>query len=356
MLFLASPVHYLFMTLLGILSLVLLMIFVVLLYSFYQYRQTATMVKWTGIINQKILETIAYDKDEIPSNEEFTAFSNNGLFRNLFLSKLVESENKFSGITGSKIKTLFKEYSLQKEALKKLNQKKPHLIAGGIQELTAMNDVDALPKISALLKHSSPLVYQEAQYAMVGFKGFEGLLFLDNVTTKISEWQQLRLLLSIHNIPENFEETIKGWLTSKNDSVIIFTLRLLKKFQVLSFYPFIAELLDHSSVEIRIQVVQTLQSMENSSTIAYLIDVYPNQPVEVQLEILRVIKISKDMRCVDFLKQQLLENPLPKIKIYAAEALFSLGFQEYLLQLAKDPLSSEQLIQIIKHALQEEIC
>lgn len=354
--FLTTSVHFLFLVFLGMLSLVLLLIIVVLIYSFYQYRESIRVFRWSEVINKKISEVIVYGEEEMTADSSFSKASGSSSFRNLFLQKLAESEKKFSGAAQNKLKDLFHEYGLQEEALKKLNQKKEHIIAGGIQELTAMHVQEALPKISTFLTHRSPQVYQEAQYAMVNFKGFEGLHFLNGISTKISEWQQLRLLISITHIPENSGDSIKNWMESSNDSVIIFTLKLLRKFQILSLYPTVTDLLNHPSADVRVQAVQTLLSLENSSTIADLMEIYPHQPAEVQKEILKVMKKSKDQYSTDFLKDQLLDNPDSGIKVYAAEALCALEKQEYLKEISQKETSSEELIQIIKYALQEKAC
>lgn len=353
---LTTSVHFLFLVFLGMLSLVLVLIIIVLFYSLLQYKESMRVSGWLKIIDARISEAIVYDEQELSSDDHFKKLADHSSFRNLFLNKLVDSEKKFSGSAKERIKDLFKQYGLHREALNKLEQKKTYLIAGGIQELTVMDSKDAVPKIASFLSHPSEQVYQEAQYAMVSLKGFEGLGFLNTATGKISEWQQLRLLLSVTKIPENSEATIESWLKSTNASVVIFTLKLLRKFQLLSFYPMVFSLMDHSSVEVRVQAVQTLLSLENSSTILQLIEIYPDQPVEVQLEILRVMKTSKDKACNGLLKEELKNSNISGIKALAAEALFLLGEQEYLQQLAKDETSSEELIQIIKYALQEKIC
>ena len=354
--FLTTSVHFLFLVFLGMLSLVLVLIIVVLIYSFYQYREAVQAFRWSEVVNKKISEVIVYGEEEISADTNFSTVSSSPSFRNLFLQKLAESEKKFSGAAQNKLKDLFQEYGLQEEALKKLNQKKEHIIAGGIQELTAMHVEEALPKISTFLTHPSAQVYQEAQYAMVNFKGFEGLHFLNTISSKISEWQQLRLLISITHIPENSGDNIKSWMESSNESVVIFTLKLIRKFQILSLYSTVINLLDHPSVDVRIQTVQTLLSLENSSTIAHLMETYPHQPVEVQKEILKVMKKSKDQCSTDFLKDQLLNNPDSGIKVHAAEALCALEQQEYLAEISQKETSSEELIQIIKYALQEKVC
>lgn len=351
-----SSAHFLFLIFIGMLVLVLLLIVVVLFYNFFRYKESVRMSGWLKLINQKISDAIVYEEAEGFLSPEFEKLSENSSFRNLFLQQLVDSEKKFSGAAKNILKNLFNQYNLQIEAVKKLNQKKAYLIAGGIRELTVMDGGEALPKIAGLLSHSSSQVYQEAQYAMVKFKGFEGLDFLSTVSDKISEWQQLRLLFSVTSIPENSAGTIEAWLESSNDSVIIFTLKLLRKFQLLSFYSTVVNLLNHPSVEVRKEAVDTLLSLENSSTIQYLTEIYPGQPTEVQLEILRVMKVSKDRCCTDLLKKELSENINTGIKVSAAEVLFSLGHRGHLEKISRDESSSEELVQIVKYALQEKVC
>jgi hypothetical protein len=240
--------------------------------------------------------------------------------------------------------------------MKKLNQKKAYLIARGIRELTVMEVQDAIPKVEQYLSHPSPQVYQEAQFAMVRFKGFEGLHFLDDFPTRISEWQQLRFLLSISSLPADSEDAISKWLESTNDSVVIFTLKLIKKFQLLNFYPKLIGLLNISSVEVRVKAVQTLMSLENPETVQYLSGIYYDQPDEVRIEILRVMKISKDQCCIDLLKKELSGDAHSGIKVNAAQALYELGHRDYLSELAENEEDSEELVQIIKYALQEKVC
>lgn len=352
-----TSVHFLFVIFLIMLSLVVVLAIIVLIYNIIEYNQSARFASWSEIINKKISDVIVFGEDELPEDAHFKTLATRPSFRNLFLQKLVDSEKKFSGAAKNKIKDLFKEYDLHKEAIKKLNQKKKHLIARGIHELTVMDAREVVPQIASFLSHPSVQVYQEAQYAMVRFKGFEGLDFLDDFPSKISEWQQLRLLLSISSLPSDSEAEIGKWLESSNDTVVIFTLKLIKKFQLLSFYSNVIELLNAASVEVRVKAVQTLMSLENPQMIEYLSGIYYDQPDEVRIEILRVIKISKDQCCTDMLKQQLSEtDAVSGIKVNAAQALFALGHGEYLSALARNEDSSEELVQIIKYALQEKVC
>ena len=356
MFFLVITVDELFLTFMVMLFLVVVLIITVLLYSFFQYKNLSNYSAWCQMIDKKISETIVFGKENDNQDPEFEKMTKNPKFRNVFLEKLVECEKKFSGMAQDEIIDLFYSYNLEKEAFKKLEQTKSHLIGGGIQELTSMKVKSALPKITYFLSHPAPQVYQEAQYAMLAFKGFEGLDFLNNTPHIISEWQQLRLLTSITKTPNQADHNIHSWLESTNNSVIIFTLRLLKKFQMFSFYDSVWNLLQNSSIEVRIKAVQTLLSLENNQTIPDFITIFPEQPTDVQSEIIKTMEISRDQRAVAFLKEQLFYHPMINVRISAAEALFSLGHQNYLSELIDLETSSDELIKIIKHALQERIC
>jgi len=352
---LISSVHFLFIIFIVMLSLVILLFVIVLLYNFREYTASVRTAGWLKVIDEKISGVIVYAEDEVPEHKQFELLSGNASFRNMLLEKLVDSEKKFSGSAKDKIRSLFKDYHLRNESVNKLKQKKPHLIARGIHELTVMDVDGAVPEISRFLSHPSVQVYQEAQYAMVRFNGFKGLQFLDTFPSRISEWQQLRLLLSIPVLPAGCEAVIEKWLDSINTTVVVFSFKLIRKFQLLALYPKIISLFSTSSTEVRIKAVQTLTALENPETVPYLAGIYDSQPEDVRMEILNAIRVSKDQCCTDLLKRELSESVHPGIKVNAAQALSELGHHEYLSALAGSENASEELTQIIKYALQEKV-
>lgn len=349
-------IHDLVIAILIVLVLVLLLIIVVLFYSFYKYRVLSNRQVWTHMIENKITESIVVGQNFVEGDVSFDQHIREPAFRSLFLDLLVASERKFSGSAREEITHLFYKFHLEDEAWNNLIKSQAYRIGGGIQELTAMGVKRALPKFTALLAHHEKQVYQEAQYGIVSFMGVEGLDFLDGLTHPLSEWQQLRLLNSIVDIPDPQVVNINLWMTSKNPSVIIFTLRLLRKFQMLAFYDSVLKLLDHDVVPVKIQAVRTLEAFENKDTIDQLMASFPTQPQEVQIEILKAMKVSKSLECDGFLKKQLWEHPSTAVKIWSAEVLVCLGQRQYLHEIALDEHTPDQFKHIINHALQEKVC
>lgn len=349
---LAIGVHNLFLALVVVLFIVLALIGFVLIYGFYRYRVQNRINVWTRYIDMKITEAIVNGSHEDLDESVFNRLMKRSSFRSLFLERLVESEKNFSGVAHVEIRNLFVKYQLHLEALKRLNQRKSYMIIGGIQELTAMEAREFLPEIERFLHYKYANVYHEAQYAMVALKGFEGFSFLKSFSKPISDWQQLRLLNSIANIPDTGTEQVMEWLDSQNITVVVFTLKLIRKFQLFTFYDRVKECLDHKEVKVRVQAVRTLQTLEGFSTLDDLIESYDSQPQEIQLEIVKVLKAAKDSRFVEFFKTQLSNHTLASIRIIAAEALIALGLKDYLSELIGNQETSEELILIVKHAMQ----
>lgn len=347
-------IHGLALTLTLVLFLVLMMIVFVLIYSFNKYRLLQHRSNWTGIIQGKITEAIVDGADNVQADESFVKHLREPAFRRLFLNHLVATERKFSGNAQVEVFKLFKVYNLEDEAWKKVQQKQPYLIAGGIQELTAMKVQHAVPKISTFLNHTNRQVYQEAQYALVSFNDFEGLFFLDKLEHPLSDWQQFRLLRSISELPDGYDAKVIEWLNSQNESVVVFALRLLGQFQLLGQHDKILFLLAHTSITVRCQAVRTLQQLENSDTLNQLILTYDEQPIEVQLEILNATKLSGNRSVQYFLQQQLSDHLDVSVKIKAAEVLMALGYVDYLRGLVASTEMSDEISSIVKHALQEK--
>ncbi|MBE8719168.1 HEAT repeat domain-containing protein [Sphingobacterium pedocola] len=347
-------IHELIIAIVVVLSLVFLLIMLVLLYSFYKYKVLYQRQIWLQESEQKVIQAIVSGEEISRVDEEFITRLRNPSFRNVFLSVLVASDQKFSGGARNEVNNLFKIYKMEDAAWQKLRQRKSYLVAGGILELAVMRVERAFPDIASLLEHPKRQVYQEAQYAVVSFKGFDGLDFLNTLVVPLSDWQQLRLLRSIGKLPAAHEEWVKNWLSSSNESVIIFTLRLIRKFQLLPFYADVINLFDHTAVNVKVQAIRTIAALENDETVNQLIAAFFTQPIEAQIEILRALKKSRSPQSESFLQQQLWHHPAISIKIAAAEVLIALKQHGYLQRIATDETVPEEIKQVIKHALQEK--
>lgn len=346
-------VHYYVITFFTILVLVIILIALVVAKSIKEHRRKKKEARWLLMIDQKISSVIIEDPEESETQDSIVlqGLLSNRKFRELFLWRLVQAEKKFAGSAQTQILELFQRYELKNEALRKIESSKDYAITQGVQELRSMNVQSALPLIQKLATHRSTLVRQEAQLALVHFKGFEGLNFLSEINWNISKWHQLRLSLALNEVKMSDPSKIQLWLKSTQPSVVIFSLELMRKYQTLSLYDKALAVLMHSDIEVQIQAVRTLVYLENDSTFTDLINTFPSLPEPVQKTILAAMAVTNEPEIKDFLKFQFTHNPSSALQLEAAKSLERLGERPFLENYVLNPSQDSLHSKLAKHTL-----
>ncbi len=335
-----------------LLILLFLIIIYTLLTSIIEYKIITKKNKWNAIIDQEIYETILDDQSN--SNTDFNDYLKSSSFKHYFIKKLLKAEQNFSGHSKESVRNLFDHYQLKKISLHKLNSQKDYQIAEAIQEVTAMNHVETLPKIKSMLQHKNDLVRSEAQYGLVKFSGFEGLFFLDNLQEQLTDWQQLKLLDAITILPNNneVETMILNWLKSSNQSVKILAMKLIRKFQLLQMHDLVADNLHDSDEKVVEETIKTLVRIEDDSTSKLLIEQYQTCNEKFQIQILKALDKISNPENNTFLETQAKENPSFSVKKASVKALNNCCSKTDLQKLAHQS-NSPELKQIINQIIQE---
>ena len=167
-------------------------------------------------------------------------------------------------------------------------------------------------------------VRMEAQTGVIHLTGFPGLRFLDVITYLITEWQQLKLLeqLRLYPIKEDVSEQIPHWLKSKNDTVVVFALKLADDYQYFNVRNEVVNCLVHPSQQVRSQAIKTVLRLEDDRTSSLLLGYFNKEPYQNQTFILDALKPIATERETVFLKT-LLDHPNDMIKLKAAIVLAS---------------------------------
>jgi hypothetical protein len=240
------------------------------------------------------------------------------------LDQLLQAKKSFTGTAADNVVTLFHQLHLGELSLHKLNSRKWHLKARGIQELSIMHQRQYTAKIYRLTNAQHELVRMEAQSAIVQLYGFEGLRFLDIIDRPLSEWQQIKLLRLLSRTPGVLPEKSARWLASPNDSVRIFALKLVAEHQQQHLHPQVAACLDHPHPLVKLQAIRCLKDIYTDDTAAILEKAYPAQPIASKLAILEALgHIGSDNNGI-FLSRQLLHSD-NHLKLAAARALVKTG-------------------------------
>jgi phage-related protein len=269
-----------------------------------------------------ISEAIFKEEDKEPPEISYNTIIllQNPTFRQYIIEELILSKKNLTGSLSSSLNKLYEALKLNEDSLKKLQHRKFHLKAKGIQELAIMGQVKYEKEIFWLANHKNVLVRTEAQCALVSFSGFSGLRFLDVTEYPISEWQQIQLLDKLNGVKQENTHYIQKWLQSSNVSVIVFSLKLATFYNDYNIYESVISHLQHPDVQVKLNVLAYLKNMPREDTAEKIISNYLFDNKLCKLTILDALKHIGSESQVPFLLTQLNDED-DDIKAAAANTL-----------------------------------
>jgi len=222
------------------------------------------------------------ETEEIQIPDKFIKMFRNPVARQYAIEHLIINKKAFSGEVAENIRHLYEKLGFKNDSLRKMKSKIWFVRAKGIQELAIMDQNDQLIKVYRLTNSKNELVRNEAQNAIIQWAGFNGLRFLDVVTYEISEWQQIQLFVLLKNFTQQDMPKLPIWLSSANDTVVIFALKLAETYQQFGVKEKVEECLDHENEKVRAQAVNTLARIGDNESAHKLIGRFKNESVRTR--------------------------------------------------------------------------
>lgn len=178
--------------------------------------------------------------------------------RKIIVLILKDLMNEISGEMAESIKTLYIKTGLIDYALLKLNSNSWFLIAKYIRELSQFQIKDVNEAVVKHINHPKKEVRKEVQLYLVNLFQFEGLSFLNDMEDILSEWDQIQLLEILQKFDNQQTYNIIPWLESKNDSIVLFALKLTENYNHFEAKENLIKLLSHKNKDIRIRTIKVL--------------------------------------------------------------------------------------------------
>lgn len=279
--------------------------------------------KYQLLIYEAIIES-----QEIKTSEHVAVvadkFRNHGLKSKLSKQALIELmislKKSFSGQFERQLNQLYRELGLHEISLRKVKKGKWSEKAQGIRELAAMNYQEAWLEIAKLHCSCNQVLAQEAQMASIKLAEGKPLYFLDNYSKPLSLWQQINFYQYLLKVDRSLLPSFQRWLTSTNESVVVFSLKMIGIFNQAEAAPAVAGLLKHSSFQVKLNAIQTLTKLEAGDYINRLFNMIDIQDDNIKVATIKAFEKLGSEYHKKLLKPFLLDNSY-QVRLAAAKAL-----------------------------------
>ena len=319
---------------------ILIICIYILAYLYIVNKRESKFDRWKFISDTLIRKSIFFEEDEsassgnlllkvlevntFPIPDRVKKLLQNSHFKHVLITDLIAARQNMTGAAGQNLKNLFKQLELDKEVILMIKSNSWYLKAAGIQYLGVMEMVEHMNLILPYINNERGLIRVEAQNTVVKFSGFEGLRFLDSAAFLITEWQQIKLLEELSQLPgENFTG-IDKWLKSSNYSVVIFALKLARNYFRFELYDNVISCLRHKNDEVRRQAILAAKELQTAATASDLIKFYGLENEKNKLAIIKVLEDVGTDAEFSFLTA-ILDEASNQLKMAAAKAIAAIG-------------------------------
>ena len=286
--------------------------------------------------------------------EEFRAIASDNYRRQVLIDQMIDVSVNLKGEESNKLIGLYKFLGLDRDSLARARDFRWHKKVKGFRELAYMNIKDANDSIIKALNSSNEILRMEAQIALVRLSENGHFDFLAQLKRPFSLWEQITLhdLIIQHNIPV---PSFNKWLISENDTVVIFSLRMIKEFKQTEAEEDIKKCLLHKSSEVRLLAVQVAGDLRLSSTLEIMKKMYKNQDYKTCLEIVKSMGKMPDNSMLGFLKLVLDKEDDVQLQIEATKSIEKMGEEgvKALVKIMKSEYKNYNII--VRHVLDKRI-
>jgi len=288
------------------------------------------------------------------TSREFRPIASDYYSRQVLIDQMIDVSINLKGEESQKLIGLYKHLGLDKDSLSRARDYRWHKKVKGFRELAFMNIKDANASIYKALNSSNDILRMEAQIALVRLNDDNHFEFLSHLKRPFSLWEQIELhdLIIQHNIPV---PQFKQWLNSTNDSVVLFSLRMIREFKQADAEEAIHKVLVHSSPEIRLMAVQVAGDLGFRSALEELKKMYKNQDYKTCLEIVKSMGKMPDPSMLGFLKLVLDKEDDVQLQIEATKSIEKMGEEgvKALVKIMKSEYKNYNIV--VRHVLDRRI-
>lgn len=242
------------------------------------------------ILNQKLQNSLSFylfdesmqdilpQKINSPVIELFGNYNlNNAFTRTIVLRKIIKLHNNYSGEFAGKLENLFLILGFDKEIEKRIVSLRWNIKANAIKDAAQMNLVQYATYILNLINHPNPTVRTEARVASVKLNREDPFSFFSNLKFNMSDWDQIRIHEALMLYKNAEVPLMRKWLDSSNESVIVFSLKIMGHYNQQEGMDLIIECLNYPSEKIKIQAVKTLGELGSKESLLALFDCLKNE-------------------------------------------------------------------------------
>lgn len=286
-------------------------------------------------INELLLVTVVMepsagkDKNLVDSKLVIQPFYEVGIsdkeVRTILVAEMIHYRNYFSGIIAERVRKLYIDLSLHKDAFARLQKKNWETKVNALSELYKMNIEVDNTLLHTLVLDKNRYIREFARLSLICFTKEDPLDFLRTINEPISQWEEYEIFQLFQQKNDFTLGSLEGLIAlDKEPTVVSLALKLAVYFKQESAISLIQELVTTPDLKLRGEAIASLGKLGIKGLGKQLVTIYEDQPHEIKLEILCALGKFQSGQYLNFLENEFISSDDFEIKKYASDAIIKL--------------------------------
>jgi hypothetical protein len=182
--------------------------------------------------------------------------------RQILIDEIIQMKKNISGNAVTILKDVYHNLGLITTSRSKLSSVRWYEQAKGVREVSEMEDYQSLPAVKTFLTSRNEILHHEAILAMMKLEKEAPLRFLDSFVGDIRPWMVVNIYQYLSSLPQDNVPQFKRWLHTNNESVALFSLKMIRQLRQTAAVADVAELTKHHNSEIVALAILTIGDFE----------------------------------------------------------------------------------------------
>jgi hypothetical protein len=265
--------------------------------------------------------------------------------KDLLIQNILDLVRNFKGGNNEKFLSVFFKLRLQEYTKDLIESPFWFVKSKAIFFWREIGYVKGKKKILKYTQHKNPNLRSSALIAYISLQVKEPLKILETYSNSISHVEGLNILDIIQRKSIKKPENLSSWLYFKEDTKIIFALKLVAYYNDVKSGDIVIELLNSDNYKVRNEAIKTIGELLLFSAEPDLIKAFPHDHVENQIEIIKVLSLVGSEESIKYLHYILRLKSPSEIQLAAMYALKKLDMKFPL----NDFGNNEILLKVKKH-------
>ncbi|MWB94723.1 hypothetical protein GON26_10135 [Flavobacterium sp. GA093] len=265
-----------------------------------------TEITLSKLDNVTLIQKVSEFKEAIPIHKSWC--------KEMLIDDMIRLKNNLKGKTAKTLNRIYKLLDLDHYSAGLIRDFRNYKKCQGFYHFQSLDYKPGISLIKKYLFHPNKIIRSNANIAYIILSKGDWQA-VDTLPVKISILNTIKVMDIFHSKKIPMPENVVVWIASKNRTILKLAIMTMVFYNYRKNSAEIINLLHDEDISLKIDVIRAIRELFLEEAEAELLILFEREPLEIQLEILKTLKIIGSPKTIAFLRNRIINEPTKDLKL-----------------------------------------